>query len=134
MASYGRTVASVVASAALAGVTLAVFAVSQLRGPEGTVHKFIRAVERRDGPAVDRLMFGTAEEKIQATALVDGVLKMGGRYAVLDVNHDSDRARVGVLLVFPNGAELPWIVSLRRVSREWLIDARQSSKPGPAFL
>lgn len=134
MASKGLTISAIVASAAVAGLTLAVFARSQLRGPEGTVHRFMMAVGNRDGRAVNELMYGSGNERVYVTNFVDQVLRAGANYQVVDVNQISYRARVGVLFRFPNGRELPWVVSVRRVDRHWIVDANQSVRPGPAFM
>jgi hypothetical protein len=135
MASKGLTLTGIAASLALAAVTLGVFSSRQLRGPEGTVHRFLMAVNERNLESINRLTFGTPREKGMTASLVAEVLQRGGRYEVIDVNQRSDRARVGVLFRFPNGTELPWIVSVRRsTGRQWMIDAEQSTRPGPAFL
>src|SRR5688500_10023093 len=134
MASKGLTLGGIIASLALAGVTLAVFSFSQLRGPEGSVHRFLMAVSQKDGAAVSKLSLGTQQEKTIAASFVTQVLNLGARYQIVDVSQKSDRARVGVLFRFPNGDELPWIVSVRRINRKWLIDTAQSTRPGPAFM
>ncbi len=134
MASKGLTISAAVASAALAGLTITVFAKSQLRGPEGTVHRFMMAVGSRNWEAVDALMYGSANEKVYVANLVDQALRAGATYQVVDVNQISYRARVGVLLRFPNRQELPWVVSVRRINRQWIVDANQSVRPGPAFM
>jgi hypothetical protein len=134
MASKGVTFGGILVSLALAGLTLAVFAASQLRGPEGSVHKFLIAVAEERYPEVDELSFGTQQEKLVVTRFVSQVFRIGARYQILDVSQRSGRARVGVLFRIPNGSELPWIVSVRRVDRKWLIDAGSSTRPGPTFL
>lgn len=134
MASKGLTLSGIIASLALAGVTLAVFSLSQLRGPEGTVHRFLMAIGERDGAAINRLSFGTEQDKYLTANFVAQQFAYGARYQIVDVSQRSDRARVGVLFRFANGAEMPWIVSVRRANRQWLIDAGQSTRPGPAFL
>ena len=134
MASKGLTLAGIVASLAIVGLTLGVFSLSQLRGPEGSVHRYLMAVGERDGESVNRLSFGTEREKFAVANFVSQVFQLGARYQVVDVNQTAHRARVGVLFRFNNGTELPWIVSVRRVGRDWLIDAAQSTQPGPAFM
>jgi len=134
MAPKGITISAVVAAAALAGLTISVFAKSQLRGPEGTVHRFMMAVGNRDWRAVDSLMYGSENEKVYVANFVDQVLTAGATYQVVDVNQISYRARVGVLFRLPNRNELPWVVSVRRVDRRWIVDANQSVRPGPAFM
>jgi len=134
MVTKGVTISAIVASVAMAGLTISVFAGSQLRGPEGTVHRFMMAVGNRDWGALESLMYGSANEKVYVANLADQALRAGANYQVVNVNQISYRARVGVLFRFPNGNELPWVVSVRRVDRKWLVDANQSLRPGPEFM
>ena len=134
MASKGLTLGGILASLALAGVTLAVFSLSQLRGPEGSVHRYLMAISENDIPQINELSFGTQQEKGTVASFVSQVIHYGARYQVVDVYQEDYRARVGVLFRFPDGSELPWIVSVRKVERVWLIDASQSTRPGPAFM
>ncbi|MEO7454120.1 MAG: hypothetical protein ABIV13_05090 [Fimbriimonadales bacterium] len=133
MASKGVTLAGIVASLALVGVTIAVFSVSQLRGPEGSMHKFLMAVADQNFEEVNDLSFGTQQEKALVASFVSQAFRSGGRYQVLDVSQKSGQARVGVLFRFPNGQELPWVFVVRRSDRKWLIDAAMSTRPGPIF-
>ncbi len=134
MPPKGLAIGGILASIVLAGVTLAVFSLSQMRGPEGSVHRFLMAVAEQDGRTVDEITAGTEFEKRVAVGFVAQAFQLGARYQVVDVRQSSYRARVGVLLRFPDGAELPWIVSVRRVGRTWLVDTGQSTRPGPAFM
>jgi hypothetical protein len=134
MASKGVTVGAILASLALAGVTLTLFSLSQLRGPEGSVHRFMIAVAEQDFITVNDITVGTEFEKRMAVGFVAQAFQLGARYQVVDVRQSSYHARVGVLLRFPDGAELPWIVAVRRVERDWQVDTGQSTRPGPAFM
>ena len=134
MPSKGLTIRGILASITLAGVTLAIFALSQMRGPEGSVHRFLMAVAEQDVLTVDKVTAGTAFEKRMAVGLVAEAFHRGARYQVVEVSQRSDRAWVGVLLRFPGGEELPWLVFVRKVDRKWLVDTGPSTHPGPAFM
>jgi hypothetical protein len=134
MAAKGLTIAGIIASLAVIGLTLAVFSLSQLRGPEGSVHRYLLAVGEKNGEEVNRLSFGTQRDKVVVANFVSQVFQYGAQYQIVDVSQRAHLARVGVLFRFRDGTELPWIVSVRRVGRNWLIDAAQSTNPGPAFL
>jgi hypothetical protein len=92
------------------------------------------AVGNQDWRAVDALMYGSANEKVYVANFVSQVLHADATYQVVDVNQISYRARVGVLFRLPNRNELPWVVSVRRIDRQWIVDANQSVRPGPAFM
>lgn len=134
MASQGVKLTAILASVALAGVTLSVFAASQLRGPEGAVHRLMMAVGNRNWQEADGLMYGSDSEKVFVANLIDQLLRADASYQVVDVNQISYRARVGVLFRLRDGRELPWVVSVRRIDRQWIVDANQSVRPGPAFM
>ncbi len=130
---------AIAASLGISAVTLGIFNARQLRGPEGTLHRFMMAIGERDAETINRLTLGTPEEKLYTTAFAQRVLMGGARYQVVDVNqveekHSPVRAGVGVLFRFPNGSELPWLVSVQRVNRAWYIHAGESMRPGPMFL
>ena len=135
MASKGISLSGIVASLALVAITLGVFATSQLRGPEGTVHRFLQAVGSKDLDTINKITFGSASEKLMTADFVARVFQSGASYEIVDVTQSPPRALVGVLFRFPDGRELPWIVSMQRVqNRRWLIDAKLSSTPGPTFM
>ena len=126
--------AAILASLGLAACTLAVFGFNQLRGPEGTVHRFLMAVSERNVKKVDGLSYGSARGKTITASFVDRVFLSGGRYQVVDVSQKKAKARVGVIFYFPGGHQLPWIVSLSRTDDRWLVDADGTAGPGPTFL
>jgi hypothetical protein len=135
MASKGLALSGIVASLALVALTIAIFSASQLRGPEGTVHRFLQAVGKKDIDTINRITFGSQGDKLMTADFVARVFSSGGRYEIIDVTQDPPRALVGVLFRLPDGRELPWIVSMQRVKgRRWLIDARLSATPGPTFM
>ena len=70
MAAKGLTIAGIIASLAVIGLTLGVFSLSQLRGPEGSVHRYLLAVGEKNGEEVNRLSFGTQRDKIVVANLV----------------------------------------------------------------
>lgn len=128
-----------VASLGIAAVTLGIFSARQLRGPEGTLHRFMMAIGERDAEAINRLTKGTPEEKLYTAAFAQRVLLSGGKYQVVDVNQVEEKnapvwARVGVLFRFPDGREMPWLVTVARVDRNWYINTKESMRPGPMFL
>jgi hypothetical protein len=134
MASQGVRISAVLASFGLLACTLSVFGFNQLRGPEGTVHRFIMAVGERNAQKVNLLAFGSRGAKTGTASFIDQVLRMGGKYQVVDVRQEKGRARVGVIFHFPNGDQIPWILSLSRVDDRWLVDADGTAGPGPAYM
>ena len=134
MSSNAIKPAAVLASLGLVACTLAVFGFNQLRGPEGTVHRFMLAISEHNVNQVDRLSYGSARAKTVTASFVDRVFLSGGRYQVVDVSQKKSKARVGVIFYFPRGHQLPWIVSLSRAKDRWLVDADGTAGPGPTFL
>jgi hypothetical protein len=119
------------ASVVLAALTLGIFSQSELKGPEGPIHRYFLAIQRRDARAAANLVVGPEAEFYKWSSVFSGFFQSGARYQIVDVRRSGSLARAGIIFRSPDGQELPLIISLRRVGRQWLLDLRGLGLPMP---
>lgn len=128
---------SIIASIALASLTLGVFARSQLRGPEGTINRYFEAILRRDIPTAGQLCVGTDIQFFFMTRDFLKLFSVGATYQIIDVVRSGETARAGVVFTSPqfprlfnqNSEDLPSIIFLKRVDKAWKIDIDRTLQP-----
>ncbi len=121
----------ILASAVLATFTISVFGRSELRGPEGTIHRYFMAVQAKDARRAAALVIGPTSEFIKWSRFFSNAFTANARYQIVDVRRNRENARAGVILISPNGQELPLIISLRRIGKDWRVNMRGWSLPAP---
>jgi hypothetical protein len=119
----------ILASAALAILTLSVFARSQMNGPEGVVARYFMAVLGENRSSAEDLVFGSERDFMGLTTYIYRFFRSGGRYRVYDVVRSGDTARVGVVLVDPVGNEMPFIFATQKSGGRWSIDLARTVNP-----
>lgn len=111
---------------AMAALTLAVFGLNQLSGPEGVTRRFLESLQRRDFERAFSLTEGGNREAADWTfSFLVPRLVSGATYSIDEVRRlpDAPVARVRVTFYYPNAREgTDWIV--RRERRRWLVDLR----------
>lgn len=124
------TSASIVASLALAAVTLAVFFVLQDYGPESTLRRFHEAILQRDAETVNDVTVGGLKDPPteQEVSNIYGYLQRGARYRLLGTDHRGRWVGAEVQYIFPSGrtATYYWVIVKR--GPQWKVDAEATER------
>lgn len=118
---------AVIASLALAALTLATFSMLREVGPESTVRKFHKEAVNGELAAAYRLSIHSSPDSVgQLASIVANIARNGGQFSI----RGSERLPNGAMVVeveyiFPNRMRQPflWIVDHERPNAPWRVDA-----------
>ncbi|RMG23450.1 MAG: hypothetical protein D6724_08275 [Armatimonadetes bacterium] len=123
MPSRSSPFLGILTSAALAALTLSVFAMNQFAGPEATVLRFLRILEGRERPAARTIVLGNPYEIRFVIDQMRDLLSQSYTYAVLAVQM-TDGTAVATVVFLTRRGEMRVPIYLIRMEHGWVIDAR----------
>lgn len=110
-------------SALLAALTLGVFGLNQVRGPESVTVLFVQAVAVGDLRTAQRLVVGDEGVAADIATVVSAFARSGATFTITDVDRRGNTALVSVLWL-RGEAHRTMMLPLVKTGQGWKIDAR----------
>jgi len=126
MGNNGYTLAGIATSLLLSALTLGIFALKQMDGPEGKLHMFFDALKKGDEKRVLEAVSGDNRAVALLANEVVTLFRNGARYDVIEVKREDNEALA--LVEFRLGRFIERSVwFLKRSEGEWRIDANRTA-------